>query len=339
MTIGSIEEIEQRYSYEREPQSDEIVYFTSTLYPDPKPGELPAQIAMTATRRDLALESLHGAQAAGHQIVIVDGGSSQAFLEAVDALGITVSRQQKKGMGSGRRQALLEASQLRGAKYLVWAEPEKVSFVDFIQRMGAEMAAKDADIGMPTRDPELFERTYPDYQVASERRAAKLINGVLHREGITDPETKFDFFFGPKIMRNDPEVVKLFTREYQVNPDKKERRDALVKTLQSSDQPNKNPVTTAPVKPDDYSNVLFFPIFAGLLDKDINVVALDPIPFRYPAAQKADETNFQSDEARELHTGRREAQLYGILAEALHFSLLNSQEEVDRDKSILERVA
>ncbi len=320
-------------SPETEPQPHELVYFTSTWYPDPKPSDTDAQKAMSAIRQDIALGSLKRARDLGHQIVIVDEGSNDRFKEEVAALGITISDQEVPGMGNGRRQALLEASQRPGARYLVWAEAEKDSFVDSMQSIGNEMADKDADIGMPTRDPALFEETYPDYQVASERRAADLIDDALHQYGVTDPDTNYDWFFGPKVIRNDPKLVELFTRVYQVKPDVQARMKAERERVKDT---NERPHARTLVNPEKYSNVLFNPIFEGLLDPDINVVALDPIPFKYPAEQKANETDFANDEARALHVGRRKAQLYGILAELIHFARLKKGED---EKSILERAA
>lgn len=311
--------IEASNNLEVEPKPENSVYVTSTWYPDEKPTDDPTKVAMDTVRQNLALESFREILATGHQVVIVDENSGGQFRTKVAELGIELISAKDRGMANCRRQALLEASQREGAQFLFWIEPEKISYIQFMQQMAVEMARKGADIGIPTRDLKIFEQTYPGYQFESEMRANRLINGYLHHNSITPQNVDYDWFFGPKVIRNTPEIVELFSRKYGVEGE-------WVHGIRRHANPEK------------YTNVLFFPVLEAILDPKLSVIPLDPIDFEYPWEQKANETNFPDEESRKKAVDRRRGQFYGILGELIHFARLKSDSRVVQKKSILTRV-
>lgn len=194
---------------------------TTTFYPHWFSGEIIDYSTVNIIqhidklRGDLAIRTLREAQAKGFQIVVVDGGSSEAFSQALRSMGIVVQAEQDKGMSGSRRQVLREASNLSGVKIVVWTEPEKISIVrDCLPDALVAIAQGGADIVIPQRDKTAFA-TYPEYQVRYEERANSLWNEILRKHHLLPEEAEnLDAWFGPRFIRNDPAILGLFMHRY-----------------------------------------------------------------------------------------------------------------------------
>lgn len=275
----------------RNPES--IVVVTAIFYPRWYEGEPRKPLTADKVRGDLTIKTLVAARNQGFQLALVDGGSSEEFRKTLNGLGITFQMQREKGpAGPARRQALEFAQNLRGARVLCQTEPEKVSVIfDCLGLASIPILEDEADIVIPRRDEASFS-TYPEYQAKSEKRANRLYNKILRAHGLlgkNDPD--LDFWFGLRVFANKPEVVKLFREQYEF----RRTPTALHKI----------------VKPDAYSNVIFFPIVAAL-DKGLRVKTVE-VPYRHPPEQ----TEFEKENLE--FNRKRDIQRRAIVTELVHF--------------------
>lgn len=270
----------------------EIGVATTTFYPNWEPGDGGETPSIDKVRGDLALKAINAATANGYQIVVVDGGSSEAFVHAVNDLGVDVQGEVERGMSSSRRQAFEVVSGLEGVKVICWTEPEKVSITqDCIARAVQPILDGDADIVVPTRDEDAFG-TYPDYQADFEKTSNHLWNDILRRHDLlSDDAAEIDAWIGPRFFRNDPKIVQLFKEKYEFISDTQSglKQDA----------------------PELWPNALFLPLVAAL-HKGYKVQGVD-VPYRHPAEQTAIEQD--SDVFRQ----KRATQQENILKTTIHF--------------------
>lgn len=247
-------------------QNRRVAIATTTFYKDWLPSQSATSMNADQIRGDLAIEAIKVAVEKGYQLAVVDGGSSAAFKDALSVLGIRVIDQEEKGMSASRRQVFQEAAILRGVDAICWTEPEKISMVENLGKAVKPILEGRADIVVPTRTAESY-KTYPEQQVKSEQKANHLFSEVLRLTGllpIDNPD--LDTFFGPRVFRNEPEIVQLFTRQYQL------KDDSRLSTI---------------VKPDSYLNSTFFPIILALEEKKrVMSVSID---YHHPQSQ----TNFE----------------------------------------------
>jgi len=162
-------------------------------------------------RGDLALASLNEAERKGFQILVVDGGSSSAFVDHLHEGEVQCKSQEEPGMSASRRQAIQQGSSLEGVEAVAWVEPEKVSFVrDCLSVAAAPILDGSADMVIPKRDKESWN-TYPSYQADHEKRANRHWNSILRKSGILPEGVEdLDVWFGPRIFKNDSEILGLF---------------------------------------------------------------------------------------------------------------------------------
>lgn len=278
---------------EVEPSSQAIVLFTPTFYKNwQPPTSLVPGNPVDIDRGNLAIKTLSDAQSQGYQIVVVDGGSSPAFLQALQERGITAEPQRERGISAARRQGLALASALPEAKALVVTEPEKDSLVESIDEGAKPVLQDETDIVVLGREEELFQSTYPEFQYKSEAFANRWFNRLLHAVDLLPPETNLDWFFGPRVIKNDPRVVALFNKTYRIT--------------------DPQLVSRKRVDPERYSNFNFFPVIAALKE-GMRVVGVT-VPFRYPPSQKAIE-----DQLTREFLDKRVMQRQSILAELFQY--------------------
>jgi len=196
---------------------------TATYYPKWYPTTEENDTAAPSVdkiRGDLALETIAEIKNGGYKGVVVDGGSSAAFLAAAEAIGVTIEAEEEEGMSASRRQAFAAVSKIPGVEAICWTEPEKVSMVrDCIDGPAQMVLDGETDIVVPTRDNAGLQ-SYPDYQVKFEQQSNKLWNGILRRHDLmSDDSPDLDAWIGPRIFKNTPEMLELFQRKYQFASD------------------------------------------------------------------------------------------------------------------------
>ena len=81
--------------------SDSVVIVTLTYYDLGKESD--------RCRAELAKGMINDAIKFGYTIVVVDGGSSEEFLDEIKGYGANVFVEEEKGMGNARRQGFREA--------------------------------------------------------------------------------------------------------------------------------------------------------------------------------------------------------------------------------------
>jgi hypothetical protein len=281
----------------------EIGVASATRYPEWEAGESGGAPSTDKVRGDLALETFTEAVRNGYQVVVVDGGSSPAFMEALKATGVKVEAERERGMSASRRQAFGEVAALEGVKIICWTEPEKVAIAkDCIPIAVQPILGGKADIVIPKRDEEAFA-TYPDYQVKFETDSNRSWNDILRRHDLLPADAPdLDAWIGPRFFKNEPDIVKLFKGKYEFKSDKTSRlkKDA----------------------PELWPNALFLPIVAALHD-GYRVASVD-VPYRHPAIQTANEQD------SEVFEDKRAEQQENILKTTIHFIRLLEGEKSAR---------
>lgn len=282
---------------------------TATFYPTWSP-ELPAEgeeASPDKVRGDLALETIQAAIEQGYQIAVVDGGSSPAFQEALRLTAATVEDERERGMSASRRQAFESVSTMDGVEVICWTEPEKISMVrDCMELAVQPIVDGEADIVVTHR---MSLDSYPDYQAEFETTSNTAWNGMLRRRGLlSENDPDLDGWSGPRIFRNDPEIVELFMDKYKYKSEHSAR---------SQDETELWP------------NAIFLPIVAAL-DKGLRVKSVD-VPYEHPAVQTANEVD--SDAFR----AKRARQKKVILAATRHLLHLQHYDGVENDSTQLRR--
>lgn len=287
--------------HEKIPTGSGVVLTTNFLYREYKPTKEGEQRDIADTdgiRGDLALESLNKALSLGVRVVASDGGSSPDFLSALEIFtdrGLTLVRSGAPQRGPQRRKAFETATLLPDGRVIVYTQPEKVSLVNHLVEISRPILEGNADIVIPKRNPELFEQSYPDYMRESELRVNKTYNWLTHKAKLLGKDQSLDWFFGPVVFRNDPEIVALFLKRYELKGVIRSRAGAKL-------------------DPEMHSDGHYFPIIEALfLNKHVASVE---VPFVYPPMQRANE---MSPEKIEDFKRRRLLDGAAYRLEALHF--------------------
>lgn len=282
------------YSFQFDPSAVAIV--TTTSYPKWYRGKLRSIRHTDKVRGDLVLQLVLEARKRRYQIVVADGKSTRTFRQELSKIdGAIIIKRRSPKRSASKRQALKKAIKLPTIKVIVMTEPEKVSFItDCILQVVKPILSEEADIVVPKRQDKLFKKTYPDYQYESESEANKLYNEVLRANGfLLKRSENLDMFFGPRVLPNNPKIIKLFTKRYLLNT----RNVSLEEDYFDIEE---------------YSNIGYFPIVIAL-KKGLRVKSI-VVPFSYPKAQKKNE-----EVSKELFHKKRKTQRLALLSELLHF--------------------
>lgn len=166
-----------------------VAFATTTRYPTlGQPTPNPHDVV----RSDLALRTICGLVGGNWRTVVVDGGSPPSFQETLRNWGAYVENEVPGTMGAGRRQAMAAAQRLAGPDGVVgWFEPEKLGLVPLVRELIAPILRGEADLVIPRRDPELFQRYYPPVQVEAELEGNAFVAELLGFD--------WDLWFGPRI--------------------------------------------------------------------------------------------------------------------------------------------
>lgn len=273
-----------------------IAFVTSTLYPFWYQGILknnsPAQEKIDKIRGDLALQMLSEAQKKGIQIILIDAGSSEAFIKKITRIGINVIHSKNKALSPSRQYGYKIASKTKGVKVICWLEPEKVSIPrDCLSQAVLPLLRDKADIVIPKRSNTAFA-TYPSFQAKIEKNANKQWNNILKKHKILSKKAEdLDIWFGPKFFKNDPKLIDIFQKRYQF----KEKIQKM----------------------DIWSNSIIFPIITAL-KKGYRVISVK-VDYKHPKIQTAIEDNST------LMMKKRRVQYRSILSTTEYFikNLLN----------------
>ncbi|GEM_PF-740414 len=222
-------------------------------------------------RGDLAIELLSKTVSKGVGVVACDGGSSSDFLLALEEFnnkGLTVVNSDIQGRAPQRRKAFETASSRTKGKVIVYTQPEKASLVDHLLEISKPILEGNADIVIPKREEKLFKSSYPKYMWQSEVQVNNTYDWLMKRFGLIKQDESFDWFFGPIVFRNDPEMVSIFLKKYETD-------GSIYSRIGANTDPEKN------------SGSHYFPIIEALYKKK-SVVSVE-VPFEYPKSQRENE--------------------------------------------------
>ncbi len=248
-------------------------------------------------RGDLILYSLKFATGIGYKVVVVDGGSAKTFVLALKKIsGVKILQAKIPRRSPNRRRAIFEASKIDGVRAIVMTELEKVSVItDCIEMIVDPIFREDFDIVVPKRDLSLFKKSVPDYMFESEVEGNLLYSEALRANGLLSPhEEDLDVFFGVRVFKNDPKLLKALLSHYESHPFNGLLDHKLFDL-------------------EEYSNGQFFPVVKALQKR--KKVKSVTIPFVYPTTQMENEAKGQ----RDLFVLKRRYQRLTILVELLHF--------------------
>lgn len=165
-----------------------IAICTTTFYKSDEEGSV---------RKTLARQFVEDAARKGYRTFVVDGGTDGGkFIDELRDLGADAFPETQHGLGDSRREALNHAyawAVSEDVPFLVWSEPEKVSFVSSLDMLAEKMNETGAHLVVPSRRS--FEG-YPPAQIYSESFANQLHTdfGYVDKNG-----NPLDTFFGPKM--------------------------------------------------------------------------------------------------------------------------------------------
>lgn len=248
-------------------------------------------------RGDLAVECLSKALKSGVRVVAADGGSSPEFLAILEGFkdqGLTVVTS-SAGRAPQRRKAFETAASFQDGKVIIYTQPEKVSLMDFLAEISEPILKGQTDIVVPKRNPQLFKDMYPPYMRESEIRVNATYDWLMQRAGLVGKGQSFDWFFGSVVFKNDPEIVSLFLKKYEL------------------DTPIRSRVGANP-NPEVNSGSHYLPIIEALFNK-LRVQSVE-VPFIYPKAQRDNE---MSEEKIAQFQARRKLDASAYRLEAIHF--------------------
>jgi len=216
--------------------------------------DVPDNVRNDKIRGDLILANLPLYAQRGYRVLLVEGGSSPEFRRKLDEIAkdsnglITIvdeeldDNRKPKGYGAARRQVIKEAMQLKTGnnepmETLIQIEPEKPLLdedengMDTIEALalaiqnGADFAISNRGIvtksdypidGAPERPDENLCGLSPDH-ARSEAAFSRTVNRYLRNIGVISPDIPDIDWMGNRAIKNDPEVLACFLREYRRN--------------------------------------------------------------------------------------------------------------------------
>src|SRR3989344_5305508 len=141
-----------------------------TYYPKWYRGKLRSIKHTDKVRGDLALEFFTKATKLGYKVVVADGRSSKTFNKAVSGIqDLIFIRRRKLNPVDSKLHVIKRIAKLPDIKAIVLSEPEKVSLLNYVVQITKPVLEDKADIVIPERNQDLFQKTYPAYMFESER--------------------------------------------------------------------------------------------------------------------------------------------------------------------------
>jgi hypothetical protein len=164
----------------------DLTIFTTTLYKDDP---------VSRVRENLARKFIENAEKLNIQLVIVDGGSNEYFINYVRSKPhVELIVEAGVGMGKSRRDALQVAMDKYNTLYYFWVEPEKDDLIrpESLTAMIDGLRKDETDIVVPRRSN---KESMPAFQTWIENRANKKANRIMEKM----PDETLDLWFGPKM--------------------------------------------------------------------------------------------------------------------------------------------
>ena len=156
----------------------DVVIATTTFYRGSDPSSV--------YRAELAIGLVQQARELGHQVAIVDGGSSDEVVARFKDLGAIVEQERDRGMGKSVRQVIQLAQDI-GKPVIAWTEPEKLDYVGSIVKTARPIISDTVDLVVPAR---ISMDSYPTAQ-----QWAEPFGNAFWRE-LTG--ANLDMWFGPR---------------------------------------------------------------------------------------------------------------------------------------------
>ncbi len=169
---------------------NDLTIFTTTFYKDDP---------VSKVRSPLAVKLVQNTQKLGAHCVVVDGGSTDLFLNEIRAMsGVTLVVDPSLKMGESRRKALELGHTLYKTPYYLWVEPEKDDLIkpESLSAMLHDLREGKADIVVPKR---MSFETLPKFQADMENRANRRASRLTYGVQEMNEEHNLDLWFGPKM--------------------------------------------------------------------------------------------------------------------------------------------
>lgn len=241
------------------------------------------------TRGDQVLANVKNLLEWGYNVVIIDGGSSDAFQNALKALAnedpqlaghLLVQEQNKEQaqrttLGEAQRIGYRVARDLPGVEALMVTQPEKPFTYEDLRRFTAPILSGKADMVIPYRVSEL--KDYPPEQRRYELWGNREMSEALQNFGLLPDGVILDIYNGTRIVRNDPHILDAILMRFDETVLSFYRKLSL-----------ENPALLAFLDPDQWFAVLYGPV-ARLLFEGYRIASVDS-DYKHPPAQTAQET-------------------------------------------------
>ncbi len=271
----------------------EIAIVLITSYPNWYEGKLRSIKDTDKIRGDLALKSISKAREKGYTVVVGDWQTPQSFhIEVRKIPGTILIKRRFSKASPGKRQVLKRVRMISGIKVIALTEPEKTSIIENCMSFIIEPILEGrADIVIPKRNEELFKKTYPSFQYASETEGNRTYNEeLIAHKLIALDDNSLDMFFGPSVFVNNEEIFSLFVKRYHFTLNDKSKHHQLFDA-------------------EDSSNANFFPIVQALR-KGYKVLSIE-VPFEYPILQRQNEERGD----KQFFMNKRRIQELGLVSE------------------------
>lgn len=214
------QEISQAHIEKERSQNAEIAFVGVTFVPRWSENEDTSNA--DRTRGNQVLENVKNLLSWGYKVVIIDGGSSPAFLTKLDGLcgeDATLRSQltmhvdpEGNSLSEAQRKGYEVASNLSGTKVIMTTQPEKPFTESDLYNFTRPILHGEADMVIPYRTSHL--RDYPPEQEYFENMGNLAMSEALQQAGFLEKGVVLDIYNGTRIIRNDPDLLALLSTQY-----------------------------------------------------------------------------------------------------------------------------
>src|SRR3970040_445729 len=146
-------------------------------------------------RSNLALRTIEDALEKNCSVVIVDGGSTDSFVQRAKSLGAKVYSQEGRGISRGQQQAINHARRELNPNNYILIEPEKAGLLrNYFEQITNPIDTNSADIVLVGRTEDSM-RTLTKMQRLTETKMNEVLSRYLHIDA--------DFCMAPRGWNSD----------------------------------------------------------------------------------------------------------------------------------------